>query len=101
VRFNYFRLFFNYLYFDVVKWSYLQFGVLVPYIALGPTLVTGLITLGLMQQIVRAFGRVEQSFQYLVLSWTTVVELISVYKRLRAFELQIREVREAAPLAPA
>ncbi|HXD40519.1 MAG TPA: peptide antibiotic transporter SbmA [Ramlibacter sp.] len=101
VRRNYFRLFFNYLYFDVVKWSYLQFGVLVPYIALGPTLVTGLITLGLMQQIVRAFGRVEQSFQYLVLSWTTVVELISVYKRLRAFELQIREQRRAAPLAAA
>jgi peptide/bleomycin uptake transporter len=44
---------------------------------------------------------VEQSFQYLVLSWTTVVELISVYKRLRAFELQIRETRAAAPLAPA
>jgi peptide/bleomycin uptake transporter len=101
VRRNYFRLFFNYLYFDVVKWSYLQFGVLVPYIALGPTLVTGLITLGLMQQIVRAFGRVEQSFQYLVLSWTTVVELISVYKRLRAFELEIQEARGAAPLAPA
>ncbi len=95
VRRNYFRLFFNYLYFDVVKWAYLQFGVLVPYIALGPTLVTGLITLGLMQQIVRAFGRVEQSFQYLVLSWTTVVELISVYKRLRAFELQIREAPAA------
>ena len=39
VRFNYFRLFFHYLYFDVAKWSYLQFGVLVPYMALGPTLV--------------------------------------------------------------
>ncbi len=89
VRHNYFRLFFNYLYFDVVKWSYLQFGVLVPYIALGPTLVTGLITLGLMQQIVRAFGRVEQSFQYLVLSWGTIIELISVYKRLRAFEARL------------
>jgi peptide/bleomycin uptake transporter len=99
VRRNYFRLFFHYLYFDVVKWSYLQFGVLVPYIALGPTLVAGLITLGVMQQIVRAFGRVEQSFQYLVLSWTTVVELISVYKRLRAFELQIRGGGGTAPLA--
>lgn len=99
VRRNYFRLFFHYLYFDVVKWSYLQFGVLVPYIALGPTLVAGLITLGVMQQIVRAFGRVEQSFQYLVLSWTTVVELISVYKRLRAFELQIRENGGLVPMA--
>jgi peptide/bleomycin uptake transporter len=42
-----------------------------------------------MQQIVRAFGRVESSFQYLVSSWTTIVELISVYKRLRAFESRI------------
>jgi peptide/bleomycin uptake transporter len=39
-----------------------------------------------MQQIIRAFGRVEGSFQYLVNSWTTIVSLISIYKRLRAFE---------------
>jgi peptide/bleomycin uptake transporter len=90
VRRNYFRLFFHYMYFDVAKWSYLQFGVLVPYVALGPTLVAGAITLGVMQQIVRAFGRVEGSFQYLVHSWTTIIELISVYKRLRAFEGQIQ-----------
>ena len=89
VRRNYFRLFFHYMYFDVARYSYLQFGVLVPYIALGPTLVTGVITLGVMQQIVRAFGRVESSFQYLVSSWTTIVEFISVYKRLRAFERRI------------
>ena len=89
VRRNYFRLFFHYMYFDVARYAYLQFGVLVPYIALGPTLVTGVITLGAMQQIVRAFGRVESSFQYLVNSWTTIVELISVYKRLRAFEHRI------------
>ena len=97
VRRNYFRLFFHYLYFDVARWSYLQFSVLVPYIALAPTLVAGAVTLGVMQQIVRAFGRVESSFQYLVNSWTTIVELMSVYKRLRAFEHQIR-TREAADL---
>jgi peptide/bleomycin uptake transporter len=99
VRHNYFRLFFNYLYFDVAKWSYLQVGVLVPYIALGPTLVGGVITLGVMQQIVRAFGRVESAFQFLVLSWSTVIELMSVYKRLRAFERQIHEEGGPAPLA--
>ncbi len=91
VRKNYFRLFFHYLYFDVAKWSYLQATVLVPYIALGPTIVSGAITLGVMQQIVRAFNRVESSFQYLVNAWTTIVELISVYKRLRAFEANIWE----------
>lgn len=90
VRRNYFRLYFHYMYFDVAKWSYLQFGVLVPYISLAPTIVAGALTLGAMQQTVRAFGRVENSFQYLVSSWTTIVELISVYKRLRTFEHQIQ-----------
>jgi peptide/bleomycin uptake transporter len=94
VRRNYFRLFFHYMYFDVARYTYLQFGVLVPYIALGPTLVAGVITLGVMQQIVRGFGRVESSFQYLVTSWTTIVELISVYRRLRAFEHRIDSVVE-------
>jgi peptide/bleomycin uptake transporter len=99
VRSNYFRLFFHYMYFDVAKFTYLQFGVLVPYIALGPTVVAGAITLGVMQQIVRAFGRVEMSFQFLVRSWGTIVELISVYKRLRAFEAQIGTSAAIQPVA--
>lgn len=74
------------MYFNVVRIFYLQIGNLVPFIALGPTIIAGTITLGTMQQIMRAFGRVEGSFQYLVNSWTTIVELMSVYKRLNAFE---------------
>jgi peptide/bleomycin uptake transporter len=97
VRRNYFRLFFHYLYFDVVKWSYLQVSVLVPLIAIGPTVAAGVITLGVMQQISRAFDKVTESFQFLVLSWSTIVELISVYKRLRAFEARIHAVDEAPP----
>lgn len=89
VRRNYFRLYFNYLYFNVVRIFYLQIGNLVPYIALGPTIVSGAITLGVMQQIIRAFTRVENSFQYLVNSWTTIIELMSVHKRLKAFEAAI------------
>ena len=91
VRRNYFRLYLNYLYFNVVRYGYLQAGVLVPYIALGPTIVAAGFTLGVMQQIVRAFGRVESSFQYLVNSWTTIVELLSIYKRLQAFEAAIND----------
>jgi len=99
VRQNYFRLFFHYLYFDIAKWSYLQFSVLVPYLALGPTLVAGAITLGTMQQIIRAFGKVQESFQYLVTSWSTIVELMSVYKRLRAFESRIQDGPVGEPAA--
>jgi peptide/bleomycin uptake transporter len=97
VRKNYFTLYLHYMYFDVAKWSYLQFTVIVPYIMLGPTIVAGAITLGVMQQILRAFDRVESSFQILVNSWSTIVELISIYKRLKAFEKNI----DAAPDYPA
>ena len=48
----------------------------------------------LFQQIVTAFTQVSSSFQYLVNSWPTIVELISIYKRLRAFEATL----EGAPL---
>ena len=51
--------------------------------------LTGAITLGFVQQITRAFGRVEGSLQYLVKSWSTIVELISVWKRLREFEAKL------------
>lgn len=86
VRKNYFTLYFNYLYFNVVRYGYLQAGVLVPLIALGPSIVAGAITFGIFQQINNAFNQVENSFQYLVNSWTTIVELLSIYKRLKAFE---------------
>ncbi|STO98742.1 peptide antibiotic transporter SbmA [Grimontia hollisae] len=89
VRRNYFNLYKHYLYFDIAKWSYLQGTVIVPYIALGPTIVSGAVTLGVLQQIIRAFGKVEESFQFLVNSWSTIVELMSIYKRLKGFEEQI------------
>jgi peptide/bleomycin uptake transporter len=97
VRRNYFRLFFHYLYFDVAKWSYLQASVLVSYVAMGPTVVAGIITLGVFQQIARAFDKVTESFQYLVMSWGTIVELLSVYKRLRAFEARIHDPDPTPP----
>ena len=52
-------------------------------------IVAGAVTLGVMQQIIRAFGRVEGSMQYLLKAWPTIIELASVYKRLREFETQI------------
>ncbi len=100
VRRNYFRLYKHYLYFDIAKWSYLQFAVIIPYIMMGPTIVAGVITLGVLQQILRAFDRVEMSFQFLVNSWSTIVELISIYKRLRAFETEIRiQERARGPIS--
>lgn len=89
VRKNYFRLYFNYLYFNVVRYGYLNVGQFVPMIALAPSIVAGAFTLGVMQRVLNAFNQVQSSFQYLVSSWTTIVSLLSIYKRLKAFEAAI------------
>ena len=96
VRINYFRLYKNYLYFNVVRYGYLNVGQFVPLIALAPAIIAGAFTLGIMQRILNAFNQVENSFQYLVNSWTTIVELQSIYKRLKAFE---HELNTPPPLA--
>ena len=86
VRRNYFWLYLNYLYFNVGRYIYLQTDAIFPYILLVPTFVVGAISFGIMQQILNAFSQVQSSFQYLVSSWSTIVDLISVQKRLLAFE---------------
>ena len=89
VRRNYFRVYLNYMYFNVGRILYLQTDNIFPYIVLAPTIVAGKITLGPMNQVLNAFSQVRSSFQYLVNSWPQIVELISIYKRLRAFESRI------------
>jgi peptide/bleomycin uptake transporter len=89
IRHNYFRLYLNFMYFNVGRIVYLQTDTIFPYILLGPTIVAGKITLGTMNQILNAFTQVRTSFQYLVNSWSTIVELISIYVRLRGFEAKI------------
>ena len=32
------------------------------------------------------FDKVRESFQYLISSWKTIIELLSIHKRLKAFE---------------
>jgi len=89
VRRNYFRLYFHYMYFNVARSFYLQADNIFAYLLLIPTIAVGAITFGLMQQILTAFSQVTNSFQYLVNSWPTIVELLSIYKRLQAFEASI------------
>ena len=89
VRIIHFKSYLRYLYFNIGRMAYLQANVLSAYVFLAPAIVAGVVTLGVMQQIIRAFGRVEGSMQYLLKAWPTIIELASVYKRLREFEAQI------------
>jgi peptide/bleomycin uptake transporter len=89
IRRNYFRLYLNFMYFNIGRVVYLRTDTIFPYILLAPTIIAGKITLGTMNQILNAFTQVRTSFQYLINSWGTIVELISIYQRLRAFEAKI------------
>ncbi|HBV40466.1 MAG TPA: peptide antibiotic transporter SbmA, partial [Erwinia sp.] len=86
IRKNYFRLYFHYLYFNIARSLYLQLDAVFGLVVLFPSVVTAAITFGLLQQINNVFEQVRGAFQYLVYSWSTLVELLSIYKRLRLFE---------------
>jgi len=89
VRWNYFRLYFHYAYFNMVRIWYLQLDNIYGLFVLFPSIAAGAITLGLMMQILNVFNKVRESFQYLILSWPKSIELMSIYKRLKAFESHI------------
>jgi peptide/bleomycin uptake transporter len=86
VRKNYFRLYFHYLYFNVARSFYLQADNIFAYLILIPTIIAGKITFGILQQILTAFSQVSNSFQYIVNAWPTIIELLSIFKRLQTFE---------------
>ena len=99
VRSIHFLSYIRYLFFNIGRMAYLQANVLSAYVFLAPAIVAGVVTLGVMQQIIRAFGRVEGSMQYLLKAWPTIIELASVYKRLKEFEAKIISSEEDVKIA--
>ena len=91
VRKNYFRLYFHYAYFDVARISYTYMDYLFALYVMAPTIAAGAISFGIFTQIQMAMGRVGNSFQYLVNSWSTIVEFLSIYKRLAQFEQSMKK----------
>jgi peptide/bleomycin uptake transporter len=96
VQKNYFRLYFHYTYFNLARYGYLQAAAYIPLLALSPSILAGVITLGIYQQVANAFGQVASSFQFFARSWGTVVELLSVRARLARFESYIP--KDQAPI---
>jgi len=86
---NYFTMYKNYLYFDVISTGYVRYSGLAAYIFLGPSILSGVISLGVLQQILKSYNKVDNSFRLLVRRWSSCVELMSIYKRLKSFENEI------------
>ncbi|MBD3821365.1 MAG: putative transporter [Thiotrichales bacterium] len=86
LRTNYFRMFNHYSYFTLWSTLYSQVMIILPYLLMAPSLFTGAITLGIVTQTGNAFGKVNDSFSYLIDRWTDITKFISVVKRLNEFE---------------
>ncbi len=86
VKNNYFRLYFHYAYFNLISTWYLQLDNLFGLLMLVPSIAAGIMTLGLVNQILNVFDNVRSSLQYLIDSWKTIIELLSIHKRLKEFE---------------
>jgi len=86
LRFNYFRLYAHYGYFDLWSILYAQVTQLTPLIMMGPGMMAGVVTFGTFQQVSNAYGRVDSSFSVILDNWTTLTELRSIWKRLHEFE---------------
>ena len=67
--------------------------VIVPLIAMGPSVLAGTITLGVMMQVVNAFSQVRGSLAVFMNNWTVITELRSIHKRLKEFEKNIEYKR--------
>ncbi|ARR51691.1 putative transporter (plasmid) [Photobacterium damselae subsp. damselae] len=91
VRHNYFSMYRAYLMFDSCSNAYGKYSELTVYIFMSPTILQAAITLGVLKQITSSYSRVESSLRFLIRRWSSCVELMSIYKRLKAFEAQIEE----------
>lgn len=89
VRQNYFNMYRGYLMFDSFSSAYGKYSELTVYIVMIPTILQAAITLGVLKQITSSYSKVEGSLRFLIRRWSSCVELMSIYKRLRAFETQI------------
>ena len=94
VRRNYFRIYFHYTYFNAARIGYIYADYIFVLFLTAPTIAAGGITFGIFTQIRMALAQVSGSFQYLVHSWTTIIDLLSVYKRLIHFEQAIQKAKK-------
>jgi len=94
IKFNYHRLFLHYGYFDLWAIWYRQLFVIVPFLIMAPGLFTAAFTLGVMMQVVNAFGEVKDAFSVFLYNWTRITELRSIHKRLMEFENAINYTKK-------
>jgi len=91
IKINYKRLFNHYSYFDIWSSLYDQAMVLVPYMIMGPAVMSSAIMLGVLVQVSNAFQKVHGAFALVLHRWVDITELRSIWKRLHEFEANLEK----------
>jgi peptide/bleomycin uptake transporter len=91
VRKNYFKLYWNYLYFNFGRYLFIQADAFLAAFIMIPSISIAAVgfSFGVFRQVSSAMGEVRDAMQYLFKSWPSIIELISIFKRLRLFESAI------------
>ena len=101
VRKNNYRLYWHYMYFDIARWSYLQFAVIMPYIVLAPSLLAGALTLGGNSELqTRPYGPTGLSQLYGVTVGFTPIEDSGgplTVKALKDGDIQLANIYSSDP----
>ncbi len=79
--------------------SYDQFSFLLPFLLLGTSYFTGLLTFGIVMQVKSTFSRIRNSMAYLLDHYTELTEMLAISKRLVEF-LHAAKIDLAAEVAP-
>ncbi len=98
VRFNYRRLFLHYGYFDLWLEGYDIVIGIIPALLMAPGLFSGLITLGVLNQVENVFFKVHGGFSFIMQNWTRITKLRSIWKRLHEFEANLDKYKSEKPL---
>jgi len=90
IKYNYYRLYLHFSYFDLWSQGFTQFIYILPYLLMGPSIFTGMISLGIFMQVTAAFSNVHSGFSVFFNNWIAITELRSIWKRLHEFEENIK-----------
>jgi peptide/bleomycin uptake transporter len=94
IKKSYYRLFNWYMGFGVWQTAFSLCVGNLALIVLAPAYFDQLITLGVLFQVLNAFGRVESSMGYFIDRWTTIVDFLSVIRRIREFNVALDEAEK-------
>ncbi len=100
IKKNSFQVYLNYTYFNLGRYLFLQADgfiaafFMIPSIAAAPAGFS----FGIFRQVQSAMGEVKEATQYLFRNWPDIIQLISIYKRLRIFEAAIEGNVDAATI---